>query len=138
MDDDPHKLSENLEDYLEAIASLEAKNGTARPTDIAIAMSVKKPSVTAALNSLSERGLVEYEKYKPVSLTKDGRAVAVNVRRKHELLKGFFTDFLGVDSTAADSAACKMEHALEDDIMRKLVKFIATLRREASPDSLEK
>ena len=98
MDDDPHKLSENLEDYLEAIASLEAKNGTARPTDIAIAMSVKKPSVTAALNSLSERGLVEYEKYKPVSLTKDGRAVAVNVRRKHELLKGFFTDFLGVDS----------------------------------------
>ena len=64
--EEPHqKLSENLEDYLETISSLESKHGTARPTDIANALSVKKPSVTAALNALAERGLVEYEKYKP-------------------------------------------------------------------------
>ena len=56
--EEPHqKLSENLEDYLETISSLESKHGTARPTDIANALSVKKPSVTAALNALAERGL---------------------------------------------------------------------------------
>lgn len=137
MDEYRQKLSENLEDYLEAIASLEAKHGTARPTDIAKAMSVKKPSVTAALNVLAERGLVEYEKYKPVTLTKEGRAVADSVRRKHELLSSFFTDVLGVNASSADMAACKMEHALEDGIMRKLIKFLKTLGRGEAAEASE-
>ena len=137
MDEYSQKLSENLEDYLEAIASLEAKHGTARPTDIAKAMSVKKPSVTAALNVLAERGLVEYEKYKPVTLTKEGRAVADSVRRKHELLSSFFTDVLGVNASSADMAACKMEHALEDGIMRKLIKFLKTLGRGEAAEASE-
>lgn len=137
MDEYRQKLSENLEDYLEAIASLEAKHGTARPTDIAKAMSVKKPSVTAALNVLAERGLVEYEKYKPVTLTKEGKAVADSVRRKHELLSSFFTDVLGVNASSADMAACKMEHALEDGIMRKLIKFLKTLGRGEAAEASE-
>jgi len=131
MAEQKEKLSENLEDYLEAISSLSSETGTARPTDIANAMSVKKPSVTAALNALAERGLVEYEKYRPVTLTKDGLAVAQNVRRKHNLLSNFFTEILGVNATEADLAACKMEHALNDSIMRKLVKFLNGIK--ASP-----
>lgn len=124
MHENPQKLSENLEDYLEAISSLSAETGNARPSDIAAAMSVKKPSVTAALNSLREKGLIEYEKYRPVSLTKDGENVANNVRRKHKLLSNFFTEVLGVNASEADLAACRMEHALEDSIMNKLVKFL--------------
>ncbi len=122
-----NKLSENLEDYLEAISFLSGKTGSARPSDIAAAMSVKKPSVTSALNSLAEKGLVEYEKYKPVTLTKEGEAHAKNVRRKHELLSSFFTKVLGVDAKEADIAACRMEHALDDSIMRKLIKFLKDL-----------
>ena len=124
MPENQQKLSENLEDYLETISSLSAGTGAARPSDIAAAMSVKRQSVTAALNSLREKGLVEYEKYKPVTLTKDGEAVAMNVRRKHRLLSDFFTGVLGVNASEADLAACRMEHALEDSIMRKLVKFL--------------
>ena len=113
MPENQQKLSENLEDYLETISSLSAGTGAARPSDIAAAMSVKRPSVTAALNSLREKGLVEYEKYKPVTLTKDGEAVAMNVRRKHRLLSDFFTGVLGVNASEADLAACRMEHALD-------------------------
>lgn len=103
MPENQQKLSENLEDYLETISSLSAGTGAARPSDIAAAMSVKRPSVTAALNSLREKGLVEYEKYKPVTLTKDGEAVAMNVRRKHRLLSDFFTGVLGVNASEAIS-----------------------------------
>jgi len=124
MNESNLKLSENLEDYLETISSLSTHTGSARPTDIANALSVKKPSVTAALNALAERGLVEYQPYKPVVLTKDGQTVANNVRKKHELLSNFFTGVLGVKATEADLAACRMEHALEDSIMKKLVKFL--------------
>lgn len=124
MSDQNTKLSENLEDYLETISSLSSRTGAARPTDIANALKVKKPSVTSALNALAERGLVEYQPYRPVVLTKDGQAVADNVRRKHKLLSDFFTGVLGVNASEADLAACKMEHALEDGIMKKLVKFL--------------
>lgn len=124
MDETPQNLSENLEDYLETISALSAESGFARLTDIARAMSVKKPSATAALNTLSDKGLVEYEKYKPVVLTEEGRQRAQNVYRKHKLLRGFFTGVLGVDETAANIAACRMEHALDDSIMEKLVDFL--------------
>lgn len=119
-----NKLSSHLEDYLEAIADLSSKNNLVRPSNIAEVMNVKKPSVTGALNALSEKGLIEYEKYKPVSLTKDGKALAENIRKKHELLSDFFTKVLNVDATQADIAACKMEHSLEDGIMKKLVRFL--------------
>lgn len=124
MGNQSKKLSENLEDYLEVIASLSAESGSARITDIANAMSVKKPSVSAALNSLADRGLVVYEKYKPVVLTKDGEILAENVRRKHQLLSDFLIGTLGVNQSEADIVACKMEHALEDSIVNKFVKFL--------------
>ena len=124
MDETPQNLSENLEDYLEVISALSAENGFARLTDIANAMSVKKPSATAALNTLSDKGLVEYEKYKPVVLTEEGRQRAQNVCKKHKLLRGFFTGVLGVDEVSANIAACRMEHALDDSIMEKLVDFL--------------
>lgn len=127
MDDSPHKLSEHLEDYLETISILESLHGFARPTDIASAMNVKKPSVTSALNVLAERGLVVYEKYRPVLLTPKGKKLAESVSRKHKFLRDFLTDILGVDSKSAELAACKMEHALDDDIMQRFVDFLKTI-----------
>ena len=124
MDNKTPGLSEHLEDYLETIAALSSENGSARITDIANAMSVKKPSATSALNTLAEKGLVEYEKYRPVVLTKEGRKRAQNVLRKHRLLKGFLVGVLGVPEASANMAACRMEHALEDPIMEKLVAFL--------------
>lgn len=132
MDDSTHKISEHLEDYLETISVLESLHGVARPTDIASALNVKKPSVTSALNVLAEKGLVVYEKYRPVSLTPEGKNLAESISRKHKLLCGFFTDVLGVDPKSADLAACKMEHALDDDIMRRLVNFLKKLKDSES------
>ena len=120
-------LSENLEDYLEAISSLSENDGGVRPSDIADEMKVKRPSVTAALNSLADKGLVEYEPYKPVTLTKEGKKLASDIQKKHSLLKSFFTDIIGVETSEADFAACKMEHAMNNSIMKKLVGFIKSL-----------
>ncbi len=125
MPEKHNKLSEHLEDYLEVIATLSIEAGSARITDIAKMLSVKKPSVTAALNALSERGLVSYERYKPVVLTTEGKVLAQNVRRKHDFLSSFFTDILGVPKQDADVAACRMEHALDDSILEKFMSFVA-------------
>jgi len=121
------KLSPHLEDYLETISALSKNDQIARTTDIANTLNVKKPSVTAALNALSKKGFVDYQKYKPVTLTKKGDAIANQISKKHELLKTFFTDILDIAPEESEVAACKMEHSLGDSMMQKLVSFIKNL-----------
>ena len=51
-------LSSNMEDYLEAIFHISKEKQAARAKDIADRLMVNKSSVTGALRSLSEKGLV--------------------------------------------------------------------------------
>ena len=70
------KLTPSQEDYLETIYVESQKNGCAKVTDIAKLLDVKKASVTGALSHLSEKGLINYAPYLPVTLTKSGEKAA--------------------------------------------------------------
>ncbi|MGE5293806.1 MAG: metal-dependent transcriptional regulator [Solirubrobacterales bacterium] len=118
------KLSASLEDYLEAILNLADGAGQTRSKDIAASLGVAKPSVTGALQALSNKGLANYERYGCVTLTQQGRAVAREVARKHDILKSFFVDVLGVEKEMAQRAACQAEHALGPEIIGRLLSFI--------------
>jgi len=117
-------LSESLEDYLEAIVRIESEKQAARPKDIARRLSVSPPSVTAALQNLSARGLVNYRPYDLVTLTPRGRRLARDVVRRHDGLRRFFTEILRIDVGEADSVACALEHAVPPDVMDRLLEFI--------------
>jgi len=116
-------LSSSLEDYLEAIYNLIADGEVARSKDIAELLKVAKSSVTGALRTLAEKKLINYKPYGYVTLTDAGRAAAEKVARRHDIIKSFFVDILGVDDRAAHDAACKAEHALGPDIVRRLLEF---------------
>ena len=113
-----------MEDYLEAIAVLRKKNGVARVRDISRMLDVKAPSVTSALVNLSEKGLVEHERYGYVELTREGRKAARDVLRRHNVLLGFLTEILSIDPKTALEDACKMEHSVSPKTLEKLEKFI--------------
>lgn len=117
-------LSESLEDYLEAILAIEDEKQAARSKDIARRLSVSPPSVTAALQNLAGRGLVNYAPYDLVTLTKRGRKIAADVRRRHEALRRFFTELLKLDPDEADRIACHMEHSLPSHVLIRLVDFM--------------
>jgi DtxR family Mn-dependent transcriptional regulator len=116
-------LSASLEDYLEAILNLSARDGHAHSKDIAEELNVARPSVTGALRTLKKKGLANYEPYGSVTLTRAGRAVAQKVARRHEIIKSFFVDVLAVESEVAQRAACKAEHALGPEVISKLLNF---------------
>ena len=118
------KLSASLEDYVEAILNLADNSGSARGKDIAEALGVAKSSVTGALQLLREKGLAEHEPYGGVTLTQRGQATAREVARKHDILASFFVDVLGVEPETAQRAACQAEHALEPEIIGRLLRFI--------------
>ena len=119
-----NNLSASLEDYLEAIFNLAGESNFARSKDIAKSLGVSRASVTGALRDLKKKGLAHYKPYDYVTLTESGREAATEVATKHNILKSFFIDVLGVESDVAQQAACKAEHILGQDIITKLLCFI--------------
>jgi len=119
-----NNLSASLEDYLEVILNLANESNFARSKDIAKSLGVSQASVTGALRVLKKKGLANYKPYDYVTLTEPGRAAAAEIATKHNILKSFFVDVLGVESDVAQQAACKAEHTLGPEIIAKLLCFI--------------
>lgn len=116
-------LTASLEDYLEAISHIIAEKQAVRPKDIAKRLKVSNASVTGALRSLSDRGLINYAPYDVISLTPDGKTTAKDVIRRHEVLRDFFVKVLAVDEDEADTAACQMEHSITRVILERFIQF---------------
>lgn len=122
--EDKVNLSASLEDYLEAIFNLSSQGKVARSKDIAEVLEVSRSSVTGALKTLAEKGLVNYKPYEFITLTDIGRDEAQRVARKHNIIKSFFVNVLGVDQNIASKAACRAEHALGPRIVARLLNFM--------------
>lgn len=122
-------VSPVMEDYLEVIWRLQRTRQVIRVKDIAAAMSVRMPSVTAALRTLANEGLVTHGRYAHVELTDAGRELAQQVSRRHVTLAGFLRDILQVDPGRADSEACELEHALTPETLHRLTGLLEFVRQ---------
>jgi DtxR family Mn-dependent transcriptional regulator len=112
-------MTQSMEDYLEMVSFL-ADEGPVRVTDIAARLGFTKPSVHAALKVLEERGLVEHKRYSPVTLTQSGQVLALEIRDRHDLIKNFLINELGVSAKTAEVDACKMEHVLSEETLARM------------------
>ena len=121
-------LSASLEDYLEVIYSLVQKNSVARSRDNARQMEVTGASVTGALRTLAEKKLVNYAPYELVTLTEEGKRFAEKVVGRHRALKEFFSTVLGLSDKVAGENACRIEHAVSEDLMERLILFAEFIR----------
>ena len=122
-------LTSSLEDYLEAILFLVRQDRVARVRDIAKVLGVGMPSVSSALKTLAKRKLVNYDPYELITLTDHGREEAERVAQRHHVLRRFLTDVLNVDAATAEANACRMEHAVDEDVLDRLKQFAAYIQR---------
>lgn len=122
------KITASLEDYLEAFLSLEDEQKNIKMSDVALELNVSKASVHKAIQILKEKGYANQEKYGKLELTDDGRIIAMQVRKRHNVIKRFLTDVLKVEENIADSDACKMEHNISTETFYKLERFIETYK----------
>ena len=116
--------SASVEEYLEAIYSLNEKGELAKNQDLSDKLMVSPPSVTQMIQRLAEEGLVIYEPYKGTQLTGKGMALAQKVVRKHRLLEVFLYDMLKLPREKVHEQACKMEHSLSDETASALCKAL--------------
>ncbi|MEA3255178.1 MAG: metal-dependent transcriptional regulator [Candidatus Altiarchaeota archaeon] len=116
-------LTRTEEDYLEAIYNIILRKGYARTKDISVELEVSPPSVTGMLKKLNDKGLVKYEKYSGVTLTREGERVGRSVKTRHDTIKTLLKIILVSDKTA-DRDACKLEHELSPETVEQLTRFV--------------
>ena len=121
---DAAAISPKLEDYLETIFNLLAEGRVARVSEIADRMGVQMPTVTGVLKHLARHGLVHYRPYQHVTLSPKGVEIARGMIRRHDVLKSFMLDVLGLPEPTAEQDACGMEHALSDETFERLNRFV--------------
>jgi len=109
----------STEDYLERIAELIERKGYARAVDIAAALEVSQPSVTAMVQRLGRAGYLNYERYRGFLLTDKGLAVAAQIKQRHATLKRFLS-VIGVDEQTQEDDIEGWEHCLSPATVERL------------------
>lgn len=125
------QLSESLEDYLETILELQETKTVARSKDIAEKLDIKRGSVTGMLKKLAQNKLINYEPYGYVTLTPEGKKIAVEIEKRHVFLKDFFHRILNIEADIAEKTACQIEHAMDKRTFKKFKSFI---EKASDPD----
>lgn len=120
--------TDRMEDYLEIIYELVQQKGYATSVDITECLNVSAPSVTKMMRRLDLKGYLEYEKYRGIRLTDQGRQVAENIKKRHKLLTEFFK-LIGVNEDIAIQDAEGIEHHLHAETLEKLEQFLSTVNK---------
>jgi len=113
-----------VEEYLEAVYKLQKKEKVAKTSDLVKWLQVAPGTITNTIERLEKEGLITHVPYKGVKLTRKGRKIALNVIRRHRLSERLLTDILQVEWSKAHNEACRFEHCLSNDIVKKLEKAL--------------
>jgi DtxR family Mn-dependent transcriptional regulator len=85
---------------------------------------------------LAELGLVEHQPYHGVSLTGDGRRVALEVLRHHRLLELYLAESLGVPWDRVHEEAEVLEHVLSEELEELIAASLGDPRRDPHGDPI--
>ncbi len=111
------------ENYLKAIYKL-ANGEPVGTSKIAEELATRAASVTEMLIKLSAKGLINYKKYKGVSLTGKGRKLAIQVVRKHRLWELFLVEKLRFGWDEVHEVAEQLEHIQSEKLTERLSELL--------------
>lgn len=85
-----NEITSSMEDYLEMIYRLHKDNQIIRINNLAQHLNVKPSSASKMVSNLKKYGLVDFEKYSVILLTKKGLDLGEYLLFRHELLHKLF------------------------------------------------
>ena len=118
------QLTSGLEDYIEVISNHLKYHQKVRAIDISRELNVSRASVSEALKRLADMGLINSSRYDVISITEEGEKAAQRVINRHNLLKSFFTEILGLEDNEAVQNACKIEHVITENVYNRLTDYV--------------
>jgi DtxR family Mn-dependent transcriptional regulator len=125
------------ENYLKAIFKLSVKEKEGVSTNsIAEELDTKASSVTDMIKKLSDKKLVNYKKYKGVTLAKKGQDIAVSIIRNHRLWEVFLVEKLNFKWDEVHDLAEELEHIKSDKLTEQLDSFLEFPRYDPHGDPI--
>ena len=116
------KLTVSKEDYLKAIAEAENEEEPVIAAAIARWLKITPPAVAVAIRRLERDKLIRIGSGSRISLTAAGRQIADRLLRRHRLIERMLTEILGMEWYKVHDEAERMEHAVSDDLEKKLIQ----------------
>ncbi len=105
-----------------------------RTVDLVKALEVSQPTVTKILMRLEREGLLLVHKRQSIELTEEGRKLAAESLKTHELVKAFL-EAIGVSSFQAEMDTEGIEHHLSAESLECMKRFIESNRSALKTDS---
>jgi DtxR family Mn-dependent transcriptional regulator len=134
MHDTQYTLAE--EDYIKAIYHLSKNTEGAFTNAIAEMLGTKPASVSDMLQKLSEKKVVNYVKYKGVTLTEEGKRVALKIVRKHRLWEVFLVEKLRFSWHEVHEIAEQLEHINSPLLIERLDEFLGYPKNDPHGDPI--
>jgi len=127
--------SSTVENYLKAIYigtnTLETPQRLLPMGQLASALNVTPGTATTMVKTLAESGLVEYEPYAGVALTKAGQRLAALVTRRHRLIELFLVQVMGYSWDEVHDEAEQLEHTVSERLVDRMDAMLG--RPETDP-----
>lgn len=92
--------------------------------DIAAQLGLSKSTVSERIQELAAQGYITHEKYSNPEFTPRGYELAKKLTHKHRLIEVFLHDILKVPLHQVHEEAHKLEHAMSDDVIKRLGTFL--------------
>ena len=102
--------SQAEENYLKSLYTLANQKGNVSISELSHSLNVSLPTVNSMVKNLKKQGLLNYEKYKPLSLTEKGEREAALVIRKHRLTEMYLVNKMGFGWEEVHEIAEQLEH----------------------------
>src|SRR5678815_1051983 len=120
--------SSTVENYLKAIyhgaGTLAPPQRLVSMGHLAAALGVTPGTATTMVKTLADSGLVNYEPYAGVSLTRAGRRLAALVLRRHRLIELFLVQVMGLRWDEVHDEAELMEHVVSDRLVERMDEML--------------
>jgi DtxR family transcriptional regulator, Mn-dependent transcriptional regulator len=129
-------LTRSAEDYLKAIYRLSGPGHPAGTNDLALTLDLAPASVSGMLRRLAEQGLVEHEPYRGVTLSAEGRRIALRIVRRHRIIEAFLVDQLGYSWDTVHDEAERLEHAVSDTLIERMARVLGNPRVDPHGDPI--
>jgi DtxR family Mn-dependent transcriptional regulator len=113
-----------VEQYLETILELEESGIVPMRARLVDRLGVSAPSVSETVKRLEREGYLTLDDERVLHLTTTGREYATSVLRRHRLAELLLVDVLKVPWSEVHEEACRLEHAISDNLEAHLVKLL--------------
>ena len=133
----PGSTTSVVEDYVKVIYShTEWQTESITPSELAVRLGLAPSSVTEMVKKLAASGLVTHVRYGAVTLTNDGRGLALRMLRRHRLIETWLVESFGYRWDEVHDDAEVLEHAISDRLLEAISVKLGNPSRDPHGDPI--